>query len=73
MGTRGVRVGMREVRVGMRGIWVILRENLCLLLRLKSRSLRGAFHHPDFIGSCPTISYTIFALSTKWMSSPSRK
>ena len=50
-----------------------LRESSCLLLRLKSRSARGAFHHPAFMGSCPTISHTYFALSTKWMSSPSRK
>ena len=48
-------------------------ESLCLLLRLKSRSSRGAFHHSAFMGSCPTISHTFFALSTKWMSCPSRK
>ena len=43
------------------------RESLCLLLRLKSLSARGAFHHPASIGSCSTIGYTFFALSTKWM------
>ena len=36
----------------------------CLLLRLKFRSARGAFHHPAFMGNCPTISHTFFALST---------
>ena len=72
-GNVGIKVGMREIKVGMRGIRVILCENLCLLLRLKSRSARGAFHHPTFMGSCPTISHTYFALSTKWTSSPSRK
>ena len=42
-----------------------LGESSCLLLRLKSRSVRRAFHHPAFMGSCPTISHTFFALSTK--------
>ena len=45
----------------------------CLLLRLKSRSARVAFNYTGFMGSCPTIGHTLFALSTKWMSSPSRK
>ena len=48
-------------------------ESSWLLLRLNSRSARGAFHHPALIGSCPTISHMYFALPTKWMSSPSRK
>ena len=48
-------------------------ESSCLLLRLKSRSARGGFHHPAFMGSCLTISHTYFTLSTKWMSSPSGK
>ena len=41
-------------------------ESSCLLLRLKSWSARGAFHHPALM------SHTLFALSTKWMSFPSR-
>ena len=76
MVTRGIRVGIRGIGVGMQGnrvgIWgisVILFENL----RLKSRSAKGAFHHPAFKSSRPTISHTLFALSTNWMSSPSRK
>ena len=48
-------------------------ESSCLSLRLKSRSVRGAFHPPGVMGSWPTISHTPFALSTKWMSSSSRK
>ena len=35
----------------------------------KFRRVRGASHHPTFIGNCPTISHT----SSRWMSSPSRK
>ena len=34
----------------------------CLLLRLKSRSTREPFHHPAFMGNCPTISHTFFSL-----------
>ena len=34
---------------------------------------KGASHYPAFVSSCPFISPTFFALSTKWMSSPSRK
>ena len=37
-------------------------ESSCLLLRLKSQSGRGAFHHSAFMGSCPTISHTYFVL-----------
>ena len=47
-------------------------KSSCLLLRLKSQSARGAFHHLAFVGSCPTISHTFFAFSTRWMSSPSK-
>ena len=50
-----------------------LRESSCLLLRLKSQSGRGAFHHPASMGSCLTYSHTYYALPTKWMSFPSRK
>ena len=42
-----------------------------LLLQLKSRSMRGASHHLAFMGNCPTVSYTFFALPTQWMSSAS--
>ena len=31
----------------------------CLLLRLKSQSAREEFHHPAFMGICPTISQRI--------------
>ena len=31
----------------------------CVLLWLKSRSVRGASHHPAFIGNCWTISHTL--------------
>ena len=33
-------------------------EELCLFLRLKSRSAKGASHHPAFMGNSPTISHT---------------
>ena len=33
----------------------------CLLLRLKSRSARGACHHPAFMGNCPAISRMCYA------------
>ena len=36
-------------------------------------SARGASHHPAFMGNWPTIIHTFLALSTLWMSSPSRK
>ena len=43
------------------------------MLWLKSWSEREVSYHPVFIGSCPTISHTFFALYTKWMSSPLTK
>ena len=87
VGTRGIKVGMWGIGVGilgMRGMWGIrvgmqgnqgdsLWESSCLLLWLKSRSARGAFHHPAFMGTCPTISHTYLALPTKWITSPSKK
>ena len=88
VGTQEIKVGMQRVGVGMRGIRMGIRgimggnagnqgnsllESSCLLLRLKSRKARGAFHHPAFRGSRPIISHTFFDLSSKWMSSPSRK
>ena len=33
----------------------------CLLLQLKSRSPRGASHHPAFMGNCQTISHTFYS------------
>ena len=80
--------GMGEIRVGMQGMGGgntgnqggnagnqgdYLWESLCLFFRLKSCSVRGPFHLPTFMGSCPTISHTFFVLSTKWMRSRSRK
>ena len=44
-----------------------------ILLRLKSRSTKGAPHHSAFIGSCPATSHLFLALATQWMSFPSRK
>ena len=87
VGTRGIKVGMWGIGVGilgMRGMWGIrvgmqgnqgdsLWESSCSLLWLKSRSARGAFHHPAFMGTCPTISHTYLALPTKWITSPSKK
>ena len=32
--------------------------SFCLLLRLKSRSAKGASNHPAFMGNCRTISHT---------------
>ena len=39
----------------------IFHEQLCLLLRLKSRSTRGVSHHPAFMGNCLTISQTCYS------------
>ena len=44
-----------EFRIKMQFIFLYF---LCLFLRLKSRILRGASHHPAFMGYSPTISYT---------------
>ena len=35
--------------------------------------MRGASHHPVFMGNCPTIGHMFLALSTQWMSFPSRQ
>ena len=35
-----------------------LAESFCLLLRLKSRSMRVTSLHSALMGNCPTISYT---------------
>ena len=37
-----------------------LKDTLCILLRLKSRSVKGASHHPVFMGGRATISYMVF-------------
>ena len=66
-GTRGGKVGNGVGNAGNQGHYS--GESLCLLFRLKSWSARGVFHHPAFMDSCPTISHTFFALSTKWLSS----
>ena len=50
-----------------------LLESLCLLLSLKSWCVRKAYRHSAFMGKRLTISHTFFALSTQWMSFPSRK
>ena len=43
-------------------------ESSCLLLRLKSRSVRGAFHPPGVMGSWPTISHTFLpCLPSGWV------
>ena len=33
-------------------------ESLCLLVRLKPRSMRKASHHSAFMANCPIISHT---------------
>ena len=40
---------------------------------VESLEHREASHHPVFMGNRPTIIHTFLALSTQWMSSPSRK
>ena len=34
----------------------------CLLLQWKAQSVRGASHHPAFMGNCQTISHTFYSL-----------
>ena len=36
-------------------------KQFCLLLWLKSRSVRGASHHPAFMGNCRTISHKFYS------------
>ena len=59
-GNRGGNTGNQGGNAGNQSdsLW----EFLCLLLRLKPRCVRGAFHHPAFIVSCPTSSHTYFFL-----------
>ena len=86
VGMREIRVTMRGMGVGVQGIqemWGIrvgMRESGWFFVRIfvfiasaKFRGTRKAFHHPAFMGSSPRISHTLFALSTKFMSSPSRE
>ena len=42
----------------------------CLLLRLKSRSTRGASHHTAFMDNWQTINHTFLVLPTQCVSSP---
>ena len=58
-GNGGRNAGNWDGNVGNQGdsSW----GSLCLLLWLKFRSARWAFHHPIFMGSCPTITHTFFA------------
>ena len=69
VGNEGGNVGNQCENAGNQGgnagnqcdsLW----ESSCLLLRLISRSARGAFHHPALMDSCPTSSHRFFALST---------
>ena len=47
---------------------LLLREMQCLLLRLKSRSVRKAFHRADFMGTCPAVSHTrLLYLPRRWV------
>ena len=41
--------------------WLLV-SKICLLLWLKSRSVRGVSHRPAFMGNYPTISHTLLAL-----------
>ena len=36
-------------------------KQFCLLLWLKSQSVRGASHHPAFMGNCRTISHKFYS------------
>ena len=51
-----------------------LEEKIILFITsAKIPEREGASHHPAFMGNCPAISHTFLALSTQWMSSPSRE
>ena len=60
---------IKEKKMKIKWKWVGRQYIYCL----QFWSARGAFHDPSFMGSCLTISHTFLALSTKWMSSLSRK
>ena len=53
-GNQSGKAGNQGGNAGKQGdsLW----ESLCLLLYLKSRSARRGFHHPAFMGSCPSFS-----------------
>ena len=71
VGMWGNQVGVRGIRVKMRGIRVILRENLRIYCFGENPGARGEHFTIQLLWS--VISRTFFALSTKWMSTPSRK
>ena len=57
-------------------IFSLLSSHLYKMMCIASAKLleqEGASHHPVFLGNCPTIGHTFLALSTQWMSFPSRK
>ena len=60
---------IKENKMKIKWKWVGRQYVYCL----QSWSARGASRNPSFMGSCPTISRTFFALSTKCMSSLSSK
>ena len=52
----------------------VLEEKIVLFIAsAKIPEREGAHHHSAFMGNCPTISHTILALFTQWVSSPSRE
>ena len=53
-GNQGGNAGNEDENAENRGDSLL--ESFCLLLRLKSRTARGASHQPAFMGSCLTIS-----------------
>ena len=53
-GNQGGNAGNEDGNVENQGDSLL--ESLCLLLRLKCRTAKGASHQPAFMGSCLTIS-----------------
>ena len=57
----------------------VFEEKIVLFIASAKNSQRrgggggGAYRHSAFMGNCVTISHTILALFTQWMSSPSRE
>ena len=55
-------------------VTTVLEEKIVLFIALaKILKRERASHHSAFMGSCPTVSYTILSLSAQWVSSPSRE
>ena len=54
-------------------ICCLFKLGVLAMLRLKPWSAKGASYHPAFVGNWPTVIHTFLALSTHWMSSPSRQ